>query len=134
MITLEVQQVRKGIADTEELGVHLCNETDFILYYPDNPDEDLKVLTGPNTYCFDDPAQIVLDGPNATDYRFLQIFAYPCSGESCLPEEEVKSLLESITMWLDIITNVKSFYPEVYTEEAMVKMKLHTDHSMVVGG
>ena len=129
---LKAQQQHFGNKYGEDLGLHKCNQTDFTLYYPDNPEEDLKVLTGPNTYCFDNPTQIVFDGPNAIDQRYLQIKAFPCLGETCLPEEEVKSLLNKITIWMRIITNVKSFYPEDYSEETMIKMKLQTNHYLVV--
>ena len=81
-------------------------------------------MTSPNTYCFDNPTQIVFDGLHAENTRSLKIRAYPCTGESCLPEEEIRSILAKEVLKLNVITNVYSFYPEDYSEETMVQMKL----------
>ena len=36
-------------------------------------------------------------------------------------------------MKLNVITNVYTFYPEDYSEETMVQMKLHTDQHLLDG-
>ena len=94
----------------------------------------MELLTGTNTYCLDDPTQIVLDGSNILNTRTVKIRGRPCIETSCLPEEEVLSTLDSETMWISIITNVKSFYPEDYSEETMIQNKLHSDRRLIAGG
>lgn len=119
LVELEVVRASQRSDSEERLALHQCNETDVNLYFKGL--EDSELVLEPGVYCFDDPSHLVLDGRDSPNTRLINILVKPCTGEHCQnPNLDNQALYEE-RLYLSLISVKKTFFPESYTDDTMVR-------------